>query len=185
MLISQSLTHQTITYATLKFILTAVLSNVKPCNLEKKKSSKFQKKLFPPLSTPKCEAAGSSKRRKILVKLQCFYVLLTVHLSMFILVINQLDAHNLFYSKFISCLYMFREPCAHRQEVKIVLYSIWYHHTYMWPSRPVHRTATYMCDDTRGCIIQFSPPDDEHMVLETCRGMKETYCKTKFVHQVG
>jgi len=30
---------------------------------------------------------------------------------------------------------MFRTPCAHRQEVKIVLYSIWYHHTYRWPSR--------------------------------------------------
>jgi len=25
--------------------------------------------------------------------------------------------------------------CAHRQEVKIVLYSLWYHHTYRWPSR--------------------------------------------------
>ena len=25
--------------------------------------------------------------------------------------------------------------CAHRQEVKIVLYSLWYHHTYKWPSR--------------------------------------------------
>jgi hypothetical protein len=37
-----------------------------------------------------------------------FDVLLTVHLSIFILVINQLDAHNLFYNKFISCLYMFR-----------------------------------------------------------------------------
>ena len=22
-------------------------------------------------------------------------------------------------------------------------------------SQPVHRTATYRCDDTRGCIIQF------------------------------
>ena len=41
----------------------------------------------------------------------------------------------LFYNKFISCLYMFRAPCAHRQEVRIVLYSIWYHHTYRWPSR--------------------------------------------------
>ena len=35
-----------------------------------------------------------------------------------ILVINQLDAQNLFYDKFISCLYMFRAPRAHRQEVK-------------------------------------------------------------------
>ena len=46
-------------------------------------------------------------------------VLLTMHLSIFILVINQLDAQNLFYNKFISCLYMFRAPCAHRREVKL------------------------------------------------------------------
>ena len=64
-----------------------------------------------------------------------FYVLLTVHLSIFILVSNQIDAKNLFYNTFISCLYMLRAPCAHRQEVKIVLYSIWYHHIYRWPSR--------------------------------------------------
>ena len=58
-----------------------------------------------------------------------FNVLLTVHLIIFILAINQLDAQNLFYNKFIICLYMFRAPCAHHQAVKIVLYSIWYHHT--------------------------------------------------------
>ena len=51
------------------------------------------------------------------------------HLRIFILVINQIDAQNLFYNKFISCLHMFRAPCAHRQEVKIVLYSLWYRHT--------------------------------------------------------
>ena len=50
-----------------------------------------------------------------------------------LLVINQLDPQNLFYNKFISSLYMFRAPCAHRQEVKIALYSLWYHHTYGWP----------------------------------------------------
>jgi len=44
--------------------------------------------------------------------------------------------------------------CAHSQAVKIALHSLWYHHTYRWPSRaqvergpvlsqPVHRTATY------------------------------------------
>ena len=27
----------------------------------------------------------------------------------------------------------------------------------------MHATATYRCDDTRGCIIQFCPPDNEHM----------------------
>ena len=66
----------------------------------------------------------------------------------------------LFYNKFISCLYMFRALRARCQEVKIVLNSLWYHHT------------TYRCDDTRGFIVQFWPPDDEHMVLKTCRGMK-------------
>jgi len=57
-----------------------------------------------------------------------------LHLSLFILVVNQLDAQNLFYNKFVSCLYMFRASYAYHQEVKIVLYSLWYHHTYRWPS---------------------------------------------------
>ena len=30
-------------------------------------------------------------------------------------------------------------------------------------SQPVHRTATYRCDDTRDSIVQFWPPDDEHL----------------------
>jgi len=29
--------------------------------------------------------------------------------------------------------------------------------------RLVHETATYWCDDTRGCVIQFGPPNDEYM----------------------
>ena len=113
---------------------------------------------------------------------------------------------------------MFRALCAHHQGVKIVFYSIWFHHTCRWPSdapvisllyaskcfehyvliirgsklyytasgvitpvgvRPVHRTASYRFDDTRCCIKQFWPPDDEHIVLETFRGIKETYYKTR------
>jgi len=42
---------------------------------------------------------------------------------------------------------------------------------------PVHRLREdslnlCRCDDSRGCVIQFWPPDDEHIVLETYRGMK-------------
>jgi len=48
-----------------------------------------------------------------------FDVLLTVHLSIFILEINQLDEQNFFYNKFISYLYVFRATCAHRQEVNL------------------------------------------------------------------
>jgi len=36
--------------------------------------------------------------------------------------------------------------CAHNQEVKIALHSLWYHHTYRWPS---------LARDTRGCVMQF------------------------------
>ena len=57
-----------------------------------------------------------------LVILAPMYIAKLVYL--FILVINQIDAQNLFYNKYISCLYMFPATCAHRQEVKIVLYSI-------------------------------------------------------------
>ena len=42
---------------------------------------------------------------------------------------------------------------AYCQEAKIALVL----------SQPVHGTATYRCDDTRGCIVQFWPPDDEHV----------------------
>ena len=39
--------------------------------------------------------------------------------------------------------------------------------------RPVHGTATYRCDDTRDCIIQFCPPNDQHM----CSKHVEAYNK--------
>ena len=52
-----------------------------------------------------------------------------------ILVIDQLNTQNSCFT--ISLLYAstcFEHCCAHHQEVKIVLYSIWYRHTYRWPS---------------------------------------------------
>ena len=60
-----------------------------------------------------------------------------------ILVNDQLDA--LFLSLFISGLYMFRATSAHHQEDQLV------------------------SDDV---LIQVGPPDDEHLLLETCTGMK-------------
>jgi hypothetical protein len=59
------------------------------------------------------------------ITLTNFDVLLTTQLSIFSLVITQLDAQNVFYNKFISRFYMFRATRAHRQEVKTVLYSLW------------------------------------------------------------
>jgi len=42
-------------------------------------------------------------------------------------------AQVLFQAVHRTVTYMFRALCAHHQ-VKIVLYSIWYHHTCRWPS---------------------------------------------------
>ena len=44
---------------------------------------------------------------------------------------------------------------AHCQEAKIVLCN-----TYTTSGII---TTTYRCDDTRGCVVQFWPPDDEHV----------------------
>ena len=40
---------------------------------------------------------------------------------------------------------MFRALCAHHQEDKIVLYSIWYHHTRRWPSGAQVERGLNMC----------------------------------------
>ena len=74
-----------------------------------------------------------------------------------ILAINQLNAQNLLYNKFIIRLYMFRALCAHN--VLIIRRSKLYYTAsgIITPvgGPPVHGTATYKCDDTRCCIIQF------------------------------
>jgi len=41
----------------------------------------------------------------------------------------------LFYRKFYFMPLHVSSTCAHHQEVKIALHSLWYHHTYRWPSR--------------------------------------------------
>ena len=43
----------------------------------------------------------------------------------------------------------------------------------------------HRCDDTRGCVMQFWPPDDEHMCSKHVEAWNKTYCETNFVHQVG
>jgi len=71
-----------------------------------------------------------------------FDVSLTVHLSIFISVINQLDAHNFCFT--ISL----------------------FHHT-------------YKCDDTRGCVMQFWPPDDEHISSKHVEAWNKLIVKQK------
>jgi len=56
---------------------------------------------------------------------------------------------------------------AHHQEVRIALHSLWYHHT-------------YRCDDARGCVMQFWPPDDEHMCSKHVEAWNKLIVKQKF-----
>ena len=83
----------------------------------------------------------------------------------------------LFYNTFVIVLYMFRALYAHHQEVELYWCSFWYRPLSEWPSdaqvgrESVHRTAPDWEDDTRCCINTVQPPDDEHIMLETCTGM--------------
>ena len=86
-------------------------------------------------------------------------VLLKSVKPIFISVFNQLDAQNLFHNKFYFMPLHVSSTCAH-------------HHT-------------YRCDDTRGCVMQFWPPDDEHICSKHVEEWNKTYCETHFVHQVG
>ena len=47
-------------------------------------------------------------------------------------------------------------------------------------SQPVHQTATYRCDDTRGCVMQFRPPDDEHICSKHVEAWNILIVKQKF-----
>ena len=76
-----------------------------------------------------------------------FDVLLTVHLSIFISVINQHDAQNISFT--ISLFHAstcFEHMCSSSGGQSCITQ----------PSlAQVHETATYRCDDTRGCVMQF------------------------------
>ena len=39
--------------------------------------------------------------------------------------------------------------------------------------------AAHRCDDTRGCVMQFWPPDDEHMCSKHVEAWNKLNCKTK------
>jgi len=58
----------------------------------------------------------------------------TYEYILFISQINQIDEIN-FGLKYVYFIPLHvSSKCAHHQEVKIALHSLWYHHTYRWPS---------------------------------------------------
>jgi len=49
----------------------------------------------------------------------------------------------------------------------------------------VHETATYRYQDTRGCVMQFWPADDEHMCSKHVEAWNKLILKQNFLHEVG
>ena len=47
-------------------------------------------------------------------------------------------------------------------------------------SKLVHETATYRCDDTTGCVMQFWPPDDERICSKHVEAWNKLIVKQKF-----
>ena len=66
---------------------------------------------------------------KIIVLCVISLCALRIRQGIFISVFNQLDEQNLFHNKFYFVPLHVSSTCGHHQEVKIVLHSLWYHHT--------------------------------------------------------
>ena len=82
-----------------------------------------------------------------------------MHLNIF-LNINQLDALNFIIGLFQAST-CFEHMWSSSGGQNCTIQSLVSSHSV--GGRPVHGTATYRSDDTRDCIVQFCPPDDEHM----------------------
>ena len=79
----------------------------------------------------------------MIISLGCSCTMFSLICTVFVyLNINQLDSLNFIMSLFHAST-CFEHTCS--------------------SSGGQNGTATYRCDDTRGCIVQFWPPDDEHM----------------------
>jgi len=87
-----------------------------------------------------------------------FDVLLMVQISIFILVLNQLDAQNFCFTvSLFHSLYMFRAR-THHQEVKIALHSLWYHHTETSEWSKITKIQFYKYEQNR---VYLPPPKDQ------------------------
>jgi len=82
--------------------------------------------------------------------------------------------------------------CAHHQEVRIALHSLWHHHIYRWPSRAQverglgewrHNLCTRQPPIEvmipEGGTMQFWPPDDEHMCSKHVEAWNKLIVKQK------
>ena len=77
--------------------------------------------------------------------------------------ISQLDALNFIMSLFHAST-CFEHKCSSSGGRNCTIQSLVLSHLKVaFPCTSVHGKATYRCDNTRDCIVQFWPPDDEHL----------------------
>jgi len=103
----------------------------------------------------------------LLLYIQYFDVLLTVHFSIFISVINQLDAQNFCFTVSLFHASTCFKHMYSSSGVKIAFHSLWYRYTCRY-------------DDTRGCVMQFWPPDDGHLCSKHVEAWNKLIVKQKF-----
>ena len=53
--------------------------------------------------------------------------------------------------------------------------------SHLWVAVSCTGWERILCDDTRGCVMQFWLPDDEHMCSKHVEAWNKTYCKTKIL----
>jgi len=107
---------------------------------------------------------------------------------MFISVINQLDEQNFCFTvSLFHASTCFEHMCSSSGGQNCITQPLVSSHLKVavsctgWNfSQPVHETATYRCDDTRGCVMQFWPPDDEHMCSKHVEARNKLTGKQKF-----
>jgi len=109
----------------------------------------------------------------------CLDITLRNVVKVFNLVINQLDAQN-----FCFTIRLFHASTCFEHRVLVIGRSELYYtaSSIITPigGCPVHGTTAYRCDDTRGCIIQFWPPDDEHKRSKHEEAWNKLIVKQKF-----
>ena len=129
------------------------------------------RRLGGPQSRPK---GFGEQKKKTLATTVIIYIYIYIYIythththmqSIFILIINQLD--NLMHKLCFTINFFHACTCFEHHVINVRRSKLYY--TASCIITPIG--VMIRCDDTRGCIIQFWPPDDEHMLLETCRGM--------------
>jgi len=98
--------------------------------------------------------------------------------TFFVSVFYQLDAQNLFHNKFyFMSLHVSSTMCSSSGGQNCITQPLVSSHLY---------NHTYRCDDTRGCVMQFWPPDDKHMCSKHVEAwnkltVKQTFCASSWL----